>query len=148
MIKEYLNVIVVEEDEGNQVFFKNIFEDLKIKTNVLFFSSGKEVTDHLMKKDILIPEILFMNYDIQENNSLPYIDEIKEDVRCNKMTTVLCSGQLSDDEIEEFFIKGINIFMKKPDNYTNMKKAVSEIITINWQYYTSGLNKENFIMKI
>jgi CheY-like chemotaxis protein len=148
MIKEYLNVIVVEEDEGNQVFFKNIFKDLKIKTNVLFFSNGKEVIDYLMKKDILIPEILFMNYDIPEKSNLEYVDVIKQDFRCNKMTTVLYSEQLSDEEIEEFFIKGINVFMKKPDNYTNMKKAVSEIITINWQYDTSGLNKENFIMKV
>jgi hypothetical protein len=38
--------------------------------------------------------------------------------------------------------------MKLPDNYTDMKKKVSEIIAINWQYHTSGFNKNNFIMKV
>lgn len=148
MIKEYLNVIVVENDEGNQVFFKNIFEELKIKTKVLFFSDGREVINYLMNEDTHIPEILFQNYDVQGQNSLEFIDELKENFKSCKMTTVLYSEQLSEPEIEEFFVKGVNVFMKMPENYSNLKKSVSDIITVNWQYHTSGLNKENFIMKI
>jgi response regulator RpfG family c-di-GMP phosphodiesterase len=148
MTKEYLNVIVVEEDEGTQIFFRNIFADLKIKTKVIFFSDGKEGVDYLMSEDASVPEILFMNYNIPEKKSLELIDQVKENFRYNKMTTVLYSECLSEQEIEEIFVKGINVFMKKPDNYNNLKKAVSEIITVNWLYYTSGLNKENFIMKV
>ncbi|KQT25834.1 transcriptional regulator [Chryseobacterium sp. Leaf405] len=148
MTKEYLNVIVVEEDEGIQIFFKSIFADLKIKTKVLFFSDGKVGVDYLMKEDALVPEVLFMNYDFPEKNSLELIDQVKENFRYNKMTTVLYSEWLSEHEIEEIFVKGINVFMKKQNNYSNLKKAVTEIITVNWQYYTSGLNKENFIMKV
>jgi hypothetical protein len=29
-----------------------------------------------------------------------------------------------------------------------MKKKLTDVIAVNWQYYTSGLNKENFIMKV
>lgn len=148
MIKEYISVIVIEEDEGNQVFFKNIFEELKIKTKALFFSRGREAIDYLKNEDTLIPEILFMSHNHPDKNSLELIDEIKENPRYSKMTTVLYCDWLSEPEIEEIFVKGINIFMKKPENYSNLKKAVAEIITVNWQYYTSGLNKENFIMKV
>lgn len=148
MIKQYLNVIVVEEDEGTQLFFRNIFGDLKIKTKVLFFSEVKSAANYLVDENILVPDILFMNGDISKKNSLEYIDEIKSSFEYSATTTVLYSEWLSDLEIEDLFIKGLNIFMKKPENYSNMKKVVSEIITINWQYYTSGLNKENFIMKI
>lgn len=148
MIKEYLNVIIVENDEGNQIFFKNIFEELKIKTKVLFFSDGRKVINYLLNEDTRIPEILFQNYDVQGQNSLEFIDELNENFKSCKMTTVLYSEQLSEPEIEEFFVKGVNVFMKMPENYSNLKKSVSDIITVNWQYHTSGLNKENFIMKI
>jgi CheY-like chemotaxis protein len=134
MIKEYLNVIVVEKDEGNQIFFKNIFEELKIKTKVLFFSKGQEVVDYLMNKETHIPEILFMNYDMEGEKSFELIDEMKENFGSCKMTTVLYSELLSEPEIEEIFVKGVNVFMKMPENYTKIcvrnnhcKLAVSHI---------------------
>ena len=30
----------------------------------------------------------------------------------------------------------------------NLKKILSEIVTLNWQYHTSGLNKENFLLRM
>ena len=49
---------------------------------------------------------------------------------------------------EELFVKGANILMEIIDNDDDMKKSVNEIMTVNWQYHTSGLNKNNFIMKV
>ncbi|PZT97659.1 MAG: response regulator, partial [Chryseobacterium sp.] len=43
---------------------------------------------------------------------------------------------------------GANIFLKLNDDYSKLKKMVSAIITMIWQYQTSGLNRSNFIMKM
>ncbi len=64
------------------------------------------------------------------------------------MVTAIYTEEISENEIEETFVKGNNIFMRKPSDFGTLKKVLTEIITINWQYYTSGLNKDNFILKI
>jgi hypothetical protein len=64
------------------------------------------------------------------------------------MTIIVFNDNLSSEQEEEAFVTGANVVMKKPDNYRDMKKNITDIISITWQYHTSGLNKNNFIMKV
>lgn len=148
MNNEYLNVILTDHDEGSHIIFKSIFQDLKIKVKVQTFYNGEELMAYLNSNDAIVPEILFMNYDISPKSSLECLVEIKSDFKFDHIVTAIYSDHLLADDEEEIFVKGANVFMKKPDNYKDMKKILIEIITVNWQYYTSGLNKNNFIMKV
>jgi response regulator RpfG family c-di-GMP phosphodiesterase len=148
MNREYLNVILVDDDEGNIVFFKNILKELKIGIKVQAFQNGSDLLEYLNSEDALVPEILFMDFDIPKKNALECLQEIKENFKLENMVTAVYSSNLSEAEVENIFVNGGNIFMKKPNDYSALKKVVSEIITINWQYHTSGFNKDNFIMKV
>ncbi|ASK31991.1 response regulator [Chryseobacterium sp. T16E-39] len=148
MNKEYLNAILVDDDEGNIILFKNIFKDLKITVKVQSFQNGRDLMKYLSNAEVLVPEILLMNYNIPHKNSMECLDEIKLDLRLSGMITGIYSDVLSEEDIEKIFVKGANIYIKKPDNYKDMKRVVSEVITLNWQYHTSGLNKDNLILKV
>ena len=93
-------------------------------------------------------EVLFINYYLPLKSCIECLQEIKSDQKFDSMTTIVYSENLSPEEEEEIFVAGANIFMKEPDNYIDMKKKVTDIISITWQYHTSGLNKNNFIMKV
>lgn len=148
MNREYLSVILVDDDEGNRILFKKILKELKIGVKIQSFSNAANLMEYLNSKEAQIPEILFMNYYISQKNSLEYVSEIKTDFRFDNMVTAIYSENLSESEVEEIFVNGANIFIKKKDDYNALKKVLSEVITINWQYYTSGLNRDNFIMKV
>lgn len=148
MNKEYLNVILADSDEENQIVFKSIFKDLKIDVRIQNMYNGADLLEYLNNDESLVPEILFMNYDIPGKNSLECLEEIKMDFRFSNMTVAAYSDHLSEEETEGFFIKGGNVFINKPVEYKALKKVLSEVIAISWQYHTSGLNKDNFIMKI
>jgi CheY-like chemotaxis protein len=148
MNKEFLNVIVTDHYEGNQIFFKNIFKNLKIDVKVQCFTNGNDLMGYLNSRDALIPEILFLNYEIPGQNCTECIKEIKEDFRFNNMVNAIYSDQVSEEVVEDLFVQGANIFIRKPENYENLKKVLTEVITVNWQYHTSGLNKDNLIMKL
>jgi CheY-like chemotaxis protein len=148
MNREYLNVILVDNGEENQILFKKVFKDLKVGIKIQIFGNGENLMDYLNSEEAQIPEILFMEKEIPKKNSLEYIEEIKTDFRFDNMVIAIYSDHFSTTEEEEIFVNGANIVMKKPDNYDNLKKVVAEIVTLNWQYHTSGLNKNNFIMKV
>ncbi len=148
MTRECLNVILMDHDEGNHIFFKNIFQDLKIRIKTHIFFNGNDMMDYLKSEKALIPELLLMNYDIPEKNVLNCLAGIKSCCKLSQMTVAVYSADLSTDTEEEIFIKGANVLMGKPDNYKDLKKALTEIVTVSWQYHTSGLNKDNFIMKV
>ncbi|MCQ4141540.1 MULTISPECIES: response regulator [Chryseobacterium] len=148
MTKDYLNVFLIEDDEGKRIFFENIFTDSKIAITTNTFHNVKCVMDLLGEEDILVPEMVWINKSILEKDNSEFLSEIKSDVKFNTMVILIYSEKFKNDEEDDFLVKGANILMKLPDNYKDMKKIVSEIITINWQYHTSGFNKNNFIMKV
>ncbi|AZA56452.1 response regulator [Chryseobacterium shandongense] len=147
MNKEYLNIILADHDEGNLILLKNILQEFKIQAKVKTFCNGKDMMDYL-KKNTVISEVLFINYYLPLKSCIECLQEIKSDQKFDSMTTIVYSENLSPEEEEEIFVAGANIFMKEPDNYIDMKKKVTDIISITWQYHTSGLNKNNFIMKV
>ena len=148
MNKEYLNVILVDDDEANLILLKSIFKDLKIAVKVQSFQNGEDVMKYLNNAEALVPELLLMNYNIAQKSILECLDEIKMDFRLSSMITGVYSDSLSEEDIERVFVKGSNIYIKKPDNYKDLKRVISEVITLNWQYHTSGLNKDNLILKV
>lgn len=148
MTKDYLNIILVEEDEGKRIFFENIFSDSKIALKTNSFHKIKCVMDLLDEEDILIPEMFWINKDIIAKDDFDFFSVIQSYMKFNDTVIVIYSENFKNGEEEDFWVKGINVIMKLPDNYTDMKKKVSEIIAINWQYHTSGFNKNNFIMKV
>jgi CheY-like chemotaxis protein len=103
---------------------------------------------YLNNAEALIPEILLMNYNIPQKSILECLEEIKMDFRLSSMITGVYAESLSEEDVERIFVKGSNIYIKKPDNYKDLKRVISEVVTLNWQYHTSGLNKDNLILKV
>ncbi|WP_312902460.1 response regulator [Chryseobacterium taichungense] len=147
MNKEYLNIFLADDDEGKLILLEKILRDLKIHSKIKTFSSSNSLLDYL-QHNILVPEVLFMNYHIPGKNCLNFLSEIRADRRFDHMITIIYSENLSAEQEEEIFVTGTNVVMKMPDNYKDMKKSVSDIMSVTWQYHTAGLNKNNFIMKV
>lgn len=148
MNKEFLNVIVADNDENTLIFFKNIFKELKISIKVQCFNNGESLMEYLNNNDAVVPEIVFIKYTIPGKNSMDCIEEIKANTKFSNMVTAIYDEEISENEIEEAFVKGNNICIRKPSDFGTLKKVLTEVITINWQYHTSGLNKDNFILKV
>jgi CheY-like chemotaxis protein len=79
-------------------------------------------------------------------NGMDCLDEIRNDEGLKDIAVVIYSTSASDEDIEETFVRGANVYIRKPNNFNELKKILEKVITINWQYHTSGLNKENFLL--
>ncbi|WP_419868629.1 response regulator [Chryseobacterium sp. CT-SW4] len=148
MYKEYLNVILTDNVQSNVVSFRDIFNDLKISVKTQVKESYEELEDYLGKDGNIIPDILFLNFDCLNKHRLELVNQWRWHPRMDNMTIAVFAEALSDSEIEDLYVNGVNIYIKKPADYNDLKKVISEVVMINWQYYTSGLNKSNFIMKV
>lgn len=148
MNKEFLNVIVADNDENTLIFFKNIFKELKISIKIQCFSNGKDLMEYLNNNDAVVPELVFIKYTISGKDSMECIKEIKANSKLGNMVTAIYDEEIPEHDIEAAFVKGNNICMRKPSDFGRLKKVLTEVITINWQYHTAGLNKDNFILRV
>jgi len=148
MNKEYLNVFLVDKNDENISMLKDIFCNIKIGVKLLIFPHINQVKDYLDRDDTFAPELLMMNYDVFKKDLNEVLQEVKKREKLHKVITAVYSEDFSDPEMEDFFVLSGNIFIKKEDNYMVLKKKIVDVITVSWQFYTSGLNKDNFILKI
>ncbi|NNT72985.1 response regulator [Flavobacterium sp. IMCC34852] len=148
MEKEYIHIILADDDEDDRLFFTDAFEELKINTKVNTFNDGVELMNYLNQPDAVLPNVLFLDLNMPRKNGFECLDEIKKDNRFDDIAIAIFSTSSSEEHVEETFIRGANIYIKKPSDFSTLKKVLSDVVTINWQYHTSGLNKDNFLLKI
>ncbi|PJJ63093.1 type 1 periplasmic-binding domain-containing protein [Chryseobacterium geocarposphaerae] len=148
MNKEFLNATLLDSNVHSLILLRKILQEHKIKIRCTDFYSDEDLSQYLNKAMYGVPDVVFINYqDIQATDFL-LIRERIDDIRYSSAIFVVYSNELEESEIEKILISGANIFLKLNDDYSKLKKMVSEIITMIWQYQTSGLNRSNFIMKM
>ena len=148
MTTDYINICLADDDEDDRLFFTDAFDELKINTKVSTFNDGVELMNYLNNDDSILPNVLFLDLNMPKKNGVECLLEIKQNEKLNDIAIAIYSTSSSEEHIEETFVNGANIYIKKPNDFEKLKKILSEVVTINWQYHTSGLNKENFLMRM
>lgn len=148
MNKEYIHIVLADDDEDDRMLFTDAFEELKINTKVNTYKDGADLMDYLNGEDAILPEILFLDLNMPKKNGIECLHEIKANPKFSNIAIAIYSTSSSEEHIEETFVSGANIYIKKPNEFSALKKVLSDVVTINWQYQTSGLNKDNFLLRM
>jgi CheY-like chemotaxis protein len=148
MQKEFISITLADDDEDDRLFFMDAFDELKINTNVTTCNDGIELMEYLMNPATNLPNILFLDLNMPRKNGFECLVEIRKDRKFNDIAIAIYSTSASEEDIENTFVHGANIYIKKPSDFNTLKKVLSDVVTLNWQYHTSGLNKENFLLRV
>ena len=148
MNNDFTHIILADDDEDDRDFFSDAFNDLKMQTKVSLFNDGLQLMNYLNNPISVLPDILFLDLNMPFKSGLECLYEIKASVKLKNIVIVIYSTSASDEDVEATFVSGANIYIKKPSNFDALKKILKEVVTINWHYQTSGLNKDNFLLKL
>lgn len=142
-----VHILLADDDEDDRNFFKDAFDEIKINANVNVVNDGEELMNYLKKADT-IPHILFLDLNMPRKNGMECLDEIKRLEHLKDMAVAIYSTSASEDDIEETFVRGANIYIKKPNNFDELIKTLNIATTFNWQYHTNSLNRDTFLLRI
>ncbi|QOD59731.1 response regulator [Polaribacter haliotis] len=148
MQEDHVFIVLADDDEDDRLFFEEAFEELKINTKVATYNDGVELMNYLSSETDSLPNILFLDLNMPKKSGLECLLEIKNNERFKDIAIAIYSTSASEEDIENTFVMGANIYIKKPDDFKKLKKILSNVVTINWQYHTSGLNKDNFLLRL
>ncbi|MBU3821810.1 response regulator [Flavobacteriaceae bacterium XHP0103] len=148
MKEDYIKIILADDDEDDRLFFTDAFDELKINTRVQTFKDGIYLMNYLNEDNVVLPNVLFLDLNMPRKSGLECLKEIKKDPKFIDIAIAIYSTSASEEDIEKTFVMGANIYIKKPSDFKTLKKVLSEVVTINWQYHTNGLNKENFLLRL
>jgi CheY-like chemotaxis protein len=147
MNEERCRILLADDDEDDRLFFKDAIDALRRDTDFTSVNDGEQLIDYLEAAEEL-PHILFLDLNMPCKTGFDCLGEIRNNPKLKNLTVAIYSTSGSEEDIENTFVGGANVYIRKPHDFETLKKVLAEVININWQFHTSGLNKETFLFSI
>lgn len=148
MENDALHILLADDDEDDRIFFKEALQDIRVKTKVTLVNDGLQLMNYLNQPGNHLPNVVFLDLNMPVKNGMDCLIEIRKNNKLKDLAIAIYSTSSSEEYIEEAFVRGANIYIRKPDDFSVLKVILEQVINLNWQYHTSGLKKENFLLNI
>ena len=145
---EPIRILLADDDADDQLMFREAFEGIKIKTQVEMVRNGAELMNHLLTPVTPLPHILFLDLNMPLKSGIDCLKDIRKIQFLANIAIVIYSTSSADHDIEESFIHGANVYLRKPNDFVTLRKLLAEVVIINWQYQAGGMNRDNFILSL
>ncbi|GAA4232595.1 response regulator [Postechiella marina] len=143
-----LKIILTDDDEDDRLFFKEAIDDISVETELKLFNHGQDLITYLTTPNVALPDLLFLDLNMPIKNGMECLKEIKANKDLQHIIIAIYSTSSSEQDIEDTFVNGANIYIKKPSSFKALKKAVEKVLKVNWQYHTSNFNRDTFLLRI
>ncbi len=148
MAQDKIHVLLADDDEDDRLFFSDAINQLNLNTVVHTVEDGEELMHWLRKEENPTPHVVFLDLNMPKKGGIECLEEIKNCPKLKELSVAIYSTSSSQRDIEDSFVLGANIYIQKPNDFNALKKALGKVISMNWQFCTSGLNKESFILNV
>lgn len=142
-------VLLADDDEDDRLIFKEALEQTGLNVKLTLMHNGVQLMEYLeQQKGKELPHILFLDLNMPLKGGIECLKEIRDDDVLQGLSVAIYSTSASEEDIENTFIEGANVYIKKPNDFNRLVKVLDHVITVNWQYHTSDLNKANFVLSV
>lgn len=145
---QVLNIALADDDEDDRLFFQEAIHEVAIQTRLSLFNDGQELMEYLNRPNVILPNLIFLDLNMPFKNGMQCLREIRGNPTMNHICIAIYSTSCSERDIEDTFVNGANIYLNKPNNFSKLRESIEKVLQINWQYHTSNLNRDTFILRL
>lgn len=148
MSDEPLRILLADDDEADRLLFKEAISELKIKTVVHSVNDGVDLMEALAVENQPLPQLLFLDLNMPRKDGMECLKEIRANDKYNDISIAIFSTSGADDDMEETFLNGANVYIHKPNDFGSLKKLLERAVQVTYIYQEPPFSKENFLMKV
>ena len=146
--KTTLRVLLTDDDEGDRLVFKEIFEEMETDTIIQMVNDGKQLMDFLTNENNPLPHIVFLDLNMPNMNGLECLKEIRRFEKYSDISIAIYSTSTSEKDIEDSFLQGANIYITKPGDFNELKQVLAKALSAVRLNQHSDFDRSNFVLKI
>lgn len=148
MERKPINIMLVDDDASDRMVFRDALEALEILTIIQTQNNGQQLMAYLATNIAHLPDIIFLDLNMPRKNGLECLKEIRSNDRFKAISIIIYSTSASENDINETFLNGANVYIKKPNNFDILKQVLDKAVTTANLYQDTALNRENFLLKL
>ncbi len=129
-IKE-VQILLVEDNEGDILLTKDAFEESKIKTQISVTKNGQDALDYLFQRVSFEktekPDLILLDINIPIINGLDVLKEIKSNEMLKKIPVIMLTTSSYEKDINEAYQNHCNSYIIKPIKFEDFLMAILQI---------------------
>ncbi len=126
-----VQILLVEDNEGDILLTKDAFEESKIKTNINVAKNGQEALDYLFQRGSFEkaekPDLILLDINIPVINGLDLLKQIKSTESLQKTPVLMLTTSSYEKDINEAYQNHCNSYILKPVNFEDFLLAILQI---------------------
>jgi CheY-like chemotaxis protein len=129
---EPAKVILADDDKEDQDLFQEALSETKIPSELTIVENGKDLIDNLKDPAEPNPDIIFIDINKPVKNGTQALAERNADENLKDIPTVILSTSKNEKEVEETFQAGANLYVPKPNSFSNLIVMLKKIFSLKW----------------
>lgn len=143
-----LRILLADDDESDRLNFSEALEELKIHVTIQTVNDGIELMNYLKSHLTQLPDLLFLDLNMPRMNGKECLCEIRNNDEMKNMAIAIYSTSSTEKDIEETFLSGANVYIKKPNDFKILKQILSQVVKSASIYKHPPFNISNFLLRV
>jgi CheY-like chemotaxis protein len=133
---QHFNVLLVDDDIDDCLFFKEALEELPLFLHLTTLHDGQQLMHYLSEYSKNLPDVLFLDLNMPRKNGFECFTEIKENEKLKDIPVIMFSTaypidlKYEKDILNALFKIGPHYFIRKSENLEQLKQTIHHAITM------------------
>jgi CheY-like chemotaxis protein len=141
------HVFLADDDEDDQLLFNDVLEELSSSIELTIARDGEHLMQ-LLNKTSQLPDILFLDLNMPLKNGFECLEEIKGTAKFKNIPIIIFSTSSQPSAIEHVYQNGALRYVRKPNDFSNLRKIIHYVLSVNWQNHLLQPAKEQFVLTV
>jgi len=141
-----LQVLLADDDDDDRLLFLDVLKELPEPVNLSVAANGEILMDMLAKSPL--PNLVFLDLNMPLKNGFECLEEIRADIRMEDLPVIIFSTSSQPSAIDEVYRRGAQLYIRKPNDFTQLKKVINHVITRRWGKETFQPKRDEFVLTI
>ena len=148
MNEKQLNILLADDDKDDRLFFGLALDFLTIPTRLATVVDGEKLMDYLTENVLQLPDVLFLDLNMPRKNGFECLSEIKTHKNLKELPVIIFSTSFEQEVVNLLFKNGAQYFMRKPAEFSQLKKIIQQTVTRITQENILQPNREDFVLSV
>jgi CheY-like chemotaxis protein len=140
------NILLADDDADDRMFFSDAVSSLPLNINLTTAKDGEKLMTLLLNNGGTLPDMLFLDLNMPFKNGFQCLTEIRNHPELKDIFVAIYSTTNNPREIDEAFKLQANLFIRKPNTFTELKLILAKVFALNLKQYIHP-EKTKFVLE-
>ncbi len=141
-----IHLLLADDDLDDCSFFKDALDDLPLTYTLKTVNDGVQLLNFLDTHFDILPDIIFLDLNMPRKSGIECLSEIKKNDKWKHLPVIIFSTSLDIDIVNLLYQNGAHLYIRKPGEFFNLKKVISEAVTRITQNNSTQPPREQFVI--